>query len=308
MTREALVRSVLKNAGVDAGDRLAFFAADLESDSGWREAIAGCEFVHHVASPFPRGIPKDENELIRPAREGTLRILRIARDVGVKRVVVTSSFAAVGYGLPHQTAPFDENSWTNTESSEVLPYVKSKTLAERAAWDFMAHEGGALELAVVNPVGIFGPVLGPEYSTTILVIQRLLEGDMPGIPNMQFGVVDVRDVADLHIRAMTNPAAKGQRFLALGGDFLRFVDIAKILKANLGAAAHKVPLRQAPDFLVRMVALVDPSVRQVLPELGKDKNASNEKARRLLGWTPRTPTEGVLATAQSLLQMGLVKV
>jgi dihydroflavonol-4-reductase len=307
LAREGAVRSVLKNAGVDPGDRLSFFAANLEIDDGWRQAIAGCEFVHHVASPFPRSIPKDENELIRPAREGALRVLRTARDAGVKRVVLTSSFAAVGYGLPFQQAPFDETSWTNPDSADVQPYTKSKTLAERAAWDFLLREGGGLELAVVNPVGIFGPVLGPDFSTSILVVRRLLDGDLPGIPNMQFGVIDVRDVADLHIRAMANPAAKGQRLLAVAGDFLTFLDIAKILRAHLGEAARKVPLRQVPDWMVRISAIVDPQVKQILPELSKRKNATNEKARRLLEWNPRSPAEAILATARSLIGQGLVK-
>src|SRR5262249_5011898 len=160
------------------------------------------------------------NELIVPARDGALRVLRAARDAGVKRVVMTSSFAAIGYGHAPQQKPFDESDWTNTEGGDVLPYTKSKALAERAAWDFMAQEGSSLELAAVNPVGVFGPVLGPDYSTSILLVQRLMDGAMPGVPQMHFGVVDVRDVADLHIRAMDNPAAKGERFLAVSGNFM----------------------------------------------------------------------------------------
>jgi nucleoside-diphosphate-sugar epimerase len=159
MKREADVRAMLKEGGTDANDRLTFAVADLEKDGGWPEAMAGCEYVLHVASPFPKNVPKHEDELIVPAREGTLRVLRAARDAGVKRVVLTSSFAAIGYGHPRQEAPFDEKVWTNTESRGTTAYVKSKTLAERAAWDFIAKEGGSLELSVINPVGVFGPVL-----------------------------------------------------------------------------------------------------------------------------------------------------
>ena len=248
--REGDVRALLKEGGADPGERLSFAIADLESDEGWAEAVAGCDYVLHVASPFPATIPKDENELIVPAREGALRVLRASRAAGVKRVVLTSSFAAVGYGAPPQKAPFDETSWTDP-SGDVAPYVKSKTLAERAAWDFIAKDGGDLELSVVNPVGVFGPVLGPDYSTSILLVQRLMDGAMPGCPRIYFGVVDVRDVADLHIRAMTDPRAKGERFLAVAGDFMSILEIAKALKSRMGAAARRVPTLQLPNWLVR---------------------------------------------------------
>ncbi|HXY34446.1 MAG TPA: aldehyde reductase [Planctomycetaceae bacterium] len=307
LKREADVRALLKQGGAEPGDRLSFFAADLENDAGWREAVTGCEYVLHVASPFPPTIPKDENELIVPAREGALRVLRAARDAGVKRVVLTSSFAAIGYGQKQQSAPFNETNWTDPNGDDVRPYVKSKTLAERAAWDFIAKEGGKLELSVVNPVGVFGPVLGPDYSTSILIVQRLMDGAMPGCPKLYFGVVDVRDVADLHLRAMTNPAAKGERFLAVAGDFMSMQEIAKVLKAGMGAAAKRVPTRQLPNFLVRVASLRDPAVKQIVPELGKRKNATNEKARRLLGWTPRSNEESILATAESLVRLGLLK-
>ncbi len=189
----------------------------------------------------------------------------------------------------------------------MLPYVKSKTLAERAAWDFIANAGGGLELAVVNPVVVFGPVLGPDYSTSILLVQRLMDGAMPGCPRLYFGGVDVRDVADLHIRAMTHPAAKGERFLAVAGDFMSIVDIAKVLKRRMGASAKRVPTRQLPNWLVRIAAWRDPAVKQILPELGKIKNATNEKARRLLGWAPRSTEDAIVATAESLMRLGLLK-
>ena len=311
LRREPAVRELLRaassaTAGADAGERLRFFAADLANDAGWAEAVAGCDFVLHLASPFPESIPKHEDELIVPARDGALRVLRAARDAGVKRVVLTSSFAAVGYGHPPQRAPFDETAWSDPDGGEVSAYVKSKTLAERAAWDFIAREGGGLELATVNPVGVFGPVLGADYATSILLVQRLLAGALPGCPQLRFGVVDVRDVVDLHLRAMNAPQARGERFLATAGDFMLVRDIALVLKRRLGDAARRVPVRQLPNWLVKLAALRDPAVKQIVPELGRYKNATSAKARRVLGWSPRSSEDALVATAESLLRLGLV--
>ena len=306
LQREGELRALLRANGAHADAPLRFFAADLTGDAGWAEAVAGCDYVLHIASPFPAGIPKHEDELIVPARDGALRVLRAARDAGVKRVVLTSSFAAIGYGHPEQRAPFDETTWTNLDVS-VAAYTKSKTLAERAAWDFIAREGGGLKLSVVNPVGVFGPVLGADYATSIQLVQRLMTGSMPGCPRLRFGVVDVRDVVDLHLRAMADPAANGERFLAVAGDFLRVQEMARVLKARLGDAARKVPTRELPDWLVKLVAMFDPTVRQIVPDLGKYKNASADKARRLLGWSPRSNQDALVATAESLLRLGLLK-
>ncbi|HKO90823.1 MAG TPA: aldehyde reductase [Polyangiaceae bacterium] len=308
LKREGDVRALLKIGGVDAGGRLSFVAADLEQDAGWSQAVAGANYVLHVASPFPASIPRHEDELIVPARDGALRVLRASRDAGVRRVVLTSSFAAIGYGHPRQAVPFDETTWTDPNGDDVRPYVKSKTLAERAAHDFMAREGGALELSVVNPVGVFGPVLGADYATSILMVERMLSGKVPGCPQLHFGIVDVRDVADLHLRAMTHPAASGERFLAAAGDFMSVLEIARVLKRRLGASARRVPNFQLPNWLVRLAALRDPALAQLLPELGKRKNATSEKARRVLGWAPRSNEEALVATAESLLRLGLVGV
>lgn len=309
LEREGDVRAMLKVGGVDADSeaRLTFAAADLTADAGWAEAVAGCTYVLHVASPLPPGAPKHEDELIIPARDGALRVLRAARDAGVKRVVMTSSFAAIGYGVPTREKPFDETDWTDLDGEEIAPYPKSKTLAERAAWEFMAREGGALELSVVNPVAVFGPVLGPDYSASILLVQRMMDGALPGCPQLYFGTVDVRDVADLHLRAMIDPAAKGERFLALAGDFISMVEMGRMLKSRLGDAAKKVPTHELPDFMVKMAALADPAVKLILPELGKVKNATNEKAKRVLQWNPRSNAEAVVATATSLIRLGLLK-
>jgi nucleoside-diphosphate-sugar epimerase len=307
LAREEDVRTMIRQGGVEPGERLEFVAADLTSDAGWPEAVAGCAYVLHVASPFPPAIPAHEDELIVPAREGALRVLRAARDAGVKRVVLTSSYAAIGYGQKPKNRPNTEEDWTDPNGEDVRAYVKSKTLAEKAAWDFIAREGGALELSVVNPVGVFGPVLGPDYSTSILLVQRLMDGAMPGLPKLYFGAVDVRDVAGMHIACMTNPAAKGERFLAVAGEFLSISQIARILKRTMGTAAKRVPTMELPDFLVRLAAARDPAVQQILPELGKRKNGSNEKARRVLGWTFRCNEECITATAQSLVDLGLLK-
>jgi nucleoside-diphosphate-sugar epimerase len=306
LSREPEVRRLLQRAGAEGDDRLSFASADLERDAGWPEAIAGCDFVLHVASPFPLAPPKHEDELIVPARNGALRVLKAARAARVKRVVLTSSFAAVGYGHKDQSAPFDETSWTDPNGGGVSAYAKSKTFAERAAWDFVAREGGP-ELSVVNPVGVFGPVLGPDLSTSIIIVRRLMDGAMPGLPRMKFGVVDVRDVADLHLRAMTDPRAKGERFLAVAGDFMSIREMALALKARLGAAARRVPTRELPDWVLRLAAFVDPTVRQVVPELGKTKNATSAKAKSLLGWAPRSREDALVASAESLMRLGMLK-
>jgi nucleoside-diphosphate-sugar epimerase len=304
LKREDDVRAMLTGAGAASAERLSFFAADLERDGGWAEAVAGCDYVIHVASPMPVAAPKSEDELIVPARDGVLRVLRAARDAKVKRVVFTSTCGAIYYGHPPQDAPFDETSWTNIDG-EMSAYVKSKALAERAAWDFMATEGGTLELSVVNPSGIFGPALGADFSSSIEIVKRLMNGG-PGVPQLYFGVVDVRDVADLHLRAMTDPAAKGERFIAVSGPAMSMLEIATVLKARLGGAASKVPTRRLPNWLVRFVALFDSRMRSLLPLLGNIRNATSAKAERVLGWKPRSREDAIVATAESLLKFGIV--
>ena len=304
LQREAGVRVMLEGAGAKRGDRLSFSVADLEHDDGWAESVAGCDYVLHVASPMPLAAPKTEDEVIIPARDGVLRVLRAALDAKVRRVVLTSSCGAIYYGHPLQEAPFDETSWTNLDG-EMSAYVKSKAIAERAAWDFVAAEGGALELTTVNPAGIFGPALGADYSGSLELVKRLMDG-MPGCPRLYFGVVDVRDVADLHLRAMTSAAARGERFIAVAGECMSMLDIAKVLKARLGDSAKKVPTRQLPNWVVRLAARFDPAMQQLLPLLGKIRNATSEKAQRVLGWTPRSREDALAATAESLVRLGII--
>jgi dihydroflavonol-4-reductase len=283
---------------------LEFVEADLLSDDGWNAAVSGCVYVLHVASPFPEGVPKNADELIVPAREGTLRVLRAARAAGVKRVVLTSSFAAVGYGHADKTK-FTEADWTDAGSPDVSPYAKSKTLAERAAWDFAAREGG-FELTTVNPVVVVGPVLGSHLSTSVQLIRRMLQGALPGLPQLSMGLVDVRDVADLHLRAMKVPEAAGQRFLAIAGPFLSLRDIALALKTRLGDDARRVPTRVVPNWVVKLVALFDRLAAQGLPELGRHREADSAKARAMLGWSPRSAEEALADTGRSLKEHRLL--
>jgi dihydroflavonol-4-reductase len=305
LAREAEVRAMLKQGGAEPGDRLSFVAADLAADAGWPDAVEGCRYVLHGASPTPSGSQTREEDWVRPAVDGVLRVLRASRDAGVARVVLTSALGAIGMGHKPQTRPFDETDWTDL-NGDVAPYQRSKTLSERAAWEFIAREGGALELSAVNPVAVLGPVLGPDYSHSIRLIKSLMDGP-PGCPKINSGFVDVRDVADLHLRAMTNPAAKGERFLAISGDSMWMIDVAKVLRRRMGAAARKVPTREMPNWLIRLAALRDPAMRMVVPHLGVMMNATSEKARRLLGWTPRSNEEAIVATAESLIRFGLVR-
>ena len=309
LTREDEVRKMLQTGGVPDSllTNLSFSAADLTQDDGWPEAVSGCTYVLHVASPFPAGAPKHEDDLNIPAREGTLRVLRAARAAAVKRVVVTSSFAAIGYGHPQQDKPFNEETWTNLASTDVPLYQKSKTIAERAAWDFIqGDDGKGLELTVVNPVGIFGPVLGKDFATSIILVQRLLNGDLFGCPQISLGIVDVRDVASLHLLAMTHEKAAGERFIAISPPSMSIQEMAMVLKERLPKVARKAPTRVLPNLLLRIVGLFDKEVAFIIGELVK-KDASNEKAKRILGWNPRSPEDALVASAESLVKFGLLK-
>ncbi len=305
LTREAEVRGNLEVGGVVPGDRLSLVAADLGADRGWAEAAAGCAYVLHGASPTPSGDQVHEDDWVRPAVDGNLRVLRAARDAGVKRVVLTSAFGAVGVGHGPRKRPFNEADWSDL-TGNLPPYQKSKTLSERAAWDFIAREGRGLELSAVNPVAVMGPALGPDYSHSIRLIKNLLDGQ-PGCPKINTGFVDVRDVADLHLRAMTHPAANGERFLAIAGESMWLVDVAKLLRRRMGGAASRVSTRVLPNWLVRLAAMRDRSMKGIVPFLGVNMNATSEKAGRLLGWAPRSAEEAIVATAESLIRLGLVR-
>jgi dihydroflavonol-4-reductase len=287
-------------------DKLRFFAADLEHDAGWAEAIVGCSHVAHVASPFPLGVPSHADELIVPAREGALRALRFARAAGVKRFVLTSSMAAVAYGHGKARDLYNEADWTNLNDPKVMPYPRSKTVAERAARDWVAAEGDDMEFASVNPAAVFGPLLSDDLSTSIELVKQLLEGKVPMCPDIGFGIIDVRDVADLHYRALTAPDIRDERYVC-SGPFLKMIDVANLLSANLGEKARKVPSRRMPDWLLKLFALVRPELKQLVAELGNVRGGDSSHAIQTLGWTMRTPEEAILATAHSLIERGIVK-
>jgi dihydroflavonol-4-reductase len=303
LSREDQVRSAIGSV-VDPGDRLAVVAADLTSDEGWAAAVEGCEYVLHVASPFPPKQPKDPDELIVPAREGTLRVLRAGLDAGVKRIVVTSSVAAIRLSANAAARPLNEGDWTDPDSPGLTPYVRSKTIAERAAWDLVRERGEEDRLAVVNPGAIIGPVLNDDLSYSLQAVQRLL-GGTPGVPRLGFSLVDVRDVADLEIRAMTSPEAGGQRFIA-ATRFLWMSEIGEVLRERLGEEASKVPTRTIPNLVVRGMALFDPGIRSVVGALGKRSELSSEKARSTLGWAPRPVEDTIAETGESLIRQGIV--
>lgn len=305
LSRETEVRTYLKEGGVDAGDRLSFTKADLTFDSGWIEATQGCRYVMHGASPTPSGSQMAEKDWIEPAVEGNLRVLRAARDAGVTRVVLTSAFGAVGAGHSSMNRPFNETDWSDLEGP-IAPYQKSKTLAERAAWDFIAKEGRNMELSAVNPVAVLGPVLGADISHSIRLVKWMMEGQ-PACLRINSGFVDVRDVADLHMRAMTNPAAAGERFIAISGESMWMIDVARTLRERLGNAASKVPTQEIPDEVAIKAAEFDPMMRATVPLLGVNLNATGEKATRLLGWTPRSREDAIVATAESLVRLGLLQ-
>ncbi len=302
LAREGAVRKLL---AVD-DSRLKFFAADLTADAGWVEAMAGCSHAAHVASPVPLRTVKDPDEVIVPARDGALRALRAAKAAGVKRFVMTSSVAAIAYGRGKGVHNFTEADWTPPDYPGAQPYVRSKAIAERAARDWVAKEGGSMEYCSVNPSVVWGPVWSRDYSASVTVLQRLLDGRLQACPNIGFGVVDVRDVADLHVRALKAPGMAGERFLA-SGPFLKIAAIAEILRSRLGEEARKVTQRTMPDFVVRIASLFDPMAKAVVGELGSVRNMDASHAKAVLGWSARPAEESIVDCARSLIDLGIVK-
>jgi len=308
LAREATVRPLLGGTP----DTLKFFAADLTADAGWAEAMAGCSHVAHVASPLSNEPPRHEDDLIVPAREGVLRALRFAKSAGVTRFVQTSSVAAIAYGHGKGHHHFTEADWTDVRSPDAYAYVKSKTIAERAARDWIAahgakQAGGGMEFLTINPAAVLGPVWSNDFSASIEVVKQLITGALPGCPDLGFGIVDVRDLADLHVRALTEPGLDGERFIA-SGSFLRMIDVARILKANMPLEARKVPTRGLPNWLVRLSARFNPVIRQVIGELGNVRDASGVHAFERLGWKTRAPEESIVDCAKSLIARGVVRV
>ena len=302
LARESAVRQLL---AVD-DSKLSFFAADLGADAGWAEAMAGCSHVAHLASPLPSGVPKDADELIVPARDGALRALRAAKAAGVKRFVMTSSVAAVAYGRGRGVHHFTEADWTLLDQPGITAYVQSKTIAERAARDWVAKEGGGIEFCSINPSVVLGPVWSRDYSASVIIVKKMLDGSMRACPDIGFGVVDVRDVADLHLRALKAPNMAGERFIA-SGRFMKLREIAAVLRAELGEQAHRVPTRNVPDWLVRVAARFNPLARAVVSELGSVRNQDASHAKAVLGWATRPVEQSIADTARSLIELGIVK-
>jgi nucleoside-diphosphate-sugar epimerase len=299
--REQAVRDAVKSAGIDAGPRLTVLAADLTADDGWAEAATGCRYVMHVASPFPPVQPKNPDELIVPARDGALRVLRAALEAGVERIAMTSSVAAIRGGREASPdAPHTEADWTDSADTSRTPYVRSKTIAEQAAWEHVRGAGAEDRLATIQPGAIIGPALNDDHSYSLQAIQRLLDG-MPAMPKLGFTFVDVRDVADLHLRALTDPAAAGERFIATDR-FLWTAEVAAIIRDRLGDAAPKVPTHVAPNLLIRIAALFDGSIRSIVGDLGRQQWISTDKARTTLGWTTRPVEDSIEDCARSLLR------
>ena len=303
LAREAAVRQLL---AVD-NSRIKFFAADLSADAGWADAMAGCSHVAHLASPLPAGVPKDANELIAPARDGALRALRAAQAAGVQRFVMTSSVAAISYGRGRGVHHFTEADWTDLTKPGISPYIQSKTIAERAARDWVAAHGAGMEFCTINPSVVLGPVWSRDYSASVVIVKKLMDGSMRACPDIGFGVVDVRDVAELHVRALTAQGMADERFIA-SGRFMKLREMADLLKREVGAQALKVPQRNVPDWLVRVGALFNPVARAVVGELGSVRNQDASHAKAVLGWQTRPVEQSVLDAARSLLELGIVKV
>lgn len=301
---EAQLRQRVGNPGED---RLKIFEAELMSDDGWAEAVAGCTHVAHVASPIAASTPRDENEMIVPARAGTLRALRFAKQAGVRRFVQTSSMAAVAYGRSEKEYTVDESDWTDITHPDVYPYVKSKTIAERAAREWIAAEGGDMEFVSVNPSMVLGPVDDPDFSPSVEAVKQLLNGSMPMAPDLGFAIVDTRDVADLHVRCLEEPGLAGERFLA-AGKFYKMIEVGDVLRRGLPEAhARKVPKKVMPNWMVSILSLFNAGVRSIKSELGKSRHVDARHALERLGWKTRDEEESILDCGRSLIEHGVVK-
>ncbi|MGW0791714.1 NAD-dependent epimerase/dehydratase family protein [Streptomyces sp. NPDC002911] len=301
--QEAELLAALRQDGVHPADRLEFAVANLGADAGWAEAVDGVSHLLHIASPFPATPPETEEEVVLPARDGTLRVISAARKAGVPRVVMTSSYAAIGYTVKAD-GRYSETDWTDPDTEGLPAYHKSKVLAERAAWGYVRAHGG-IELTVVNPTGIFGPPLSNRSSGSIGLVSGMLTGQMPVVPIMHFGVVDVRDVVDLHLRAMLHPEAAGERFIAVSGPSISLFDVAEILREHFPAAAGLLPSAELTVAQVQEAAVTEPALREAALLRGRIPVISNEKARSVLGWAPRDVTETIVATADGQIRLGL---
>lgn len=307
LNRKDEVIDMIKAGGITSLENLSFIEADLSKDDNWAEAMKNCRYVLHIASPTHMESKAGE-QMVKPAVDGVLRVLKTARNAGVKRVVMTSSFGALGFSNHDRNTVTTEADWTNPNEKGLSAYEKSKALAERAAWNFMKQEGGSLELAVINPVAIFGPSLGAGKSPSLCLLKMLLSGSAKAIPNIVLNVVDIRDVADLHIRAMTNPNAKGQRFIASADGEISLPQIAILLKNRMPEISGKVSTKTLPDWVVGIGSLFSHQAKQAAYFLRINRNISNAKAKNILGWTPiANKEEAVLAAVESMVKFDIIK-
>jgi nucleoside-diphosphate-sugar epimerase len=303
LSRQDEVKSMLAKGGAVDFENLEFIQTDLTSDINWIEAVTDANYVIHVASPTPATRPDDGDEMVKMAVDGTLRVMKAAKAAGVKRVVLTSASGAVLSGHKSHPEIFTEEDWTDL-SGNIDAYQRSKTMAELAAWEFAKKEN--MELSAVNPVAVMGPVLGQDFSHSNQIIRAMLKGDMPFLLNIGFDYVDVRDVAELHLLAMTCPEAAGERFIATTGENLTYKEEAKILQRYLGSTAKKVSTKALPDFMIKFMAICKKDLRMPATFLGQNTACSNAKAKKLLGWQPRPAEEAIVATAKSMIELGLI--
>ncbi|ALB45235.2 aldehyde reductase [Clostridium beijerinckii NRRL B-598] len=303
LSRQDEVKSMLAKGGAVDFENLEFIQTDLTSDINWIEAVTDANYVIHVASPTPATRPDDGDEMVKMAVDGTLRVMKAAKAAGVKRVVLTSASGAVLSGHKSHPEIFTEEDWTDL-SGNIDAYQRSKTMAELAAWEFAKKEN--MELSAVNPVAVMGPVLGQDFSHSNQIIRAMLKGDMPFLLNIGFDYVDVRDVAELHLLAMTCPEAAGERFIATTGENLTYKEEAKILQRYLGSTAKKVSTKALPDFMIKFMAIFKKDLRMPATFLGQNTACSNAKAKKLLGWQPRPAEEAIVATAKSMIELGLI--
>lgn len=288
-------------------DMVELVEADLSSDKGWTEAAQGCDIVQHIASPIPENLPKNHDELIIPARDGTLRVLKAAKAAGVKRVVLTSSMAAIAYGWgDNRPEPLTEEHWSNSDNlQDNTAYTRSKTIAERAAWDYVNGEGQGLELTTINPGAVLGPVLSGDFSPSVQIVTQILSGKLPAMPKVAFPIADVRDVAEAHIRAMEKPEAAGKRFL-IADRVLWFSEVASVLREALPDRAGSIPKSTLPNWVVKLMVPFNPALKQIIPELGKKRVISNEQLKSVLGIDPIKGEDAIKAAAKTLIEHKVV--
>ncbi|MEN0002914.1 MAG: aldehyde reductase [Bacteroidota bacterium] len=306
MKRAEEIKAVIAQH-TDQIEQLHFAEADLTDASAWEKLMQGVDYVQHIASPFPRVLPKNEEKLIGPAKNGTLNVLKAAAKRGVKRVVLTSSTGAIVYGRPksQRSGTYTERDWTDEHNkSDSTPYFRSKTIAEKAAWEFIEKDTSGMELAVICPGAILGPVLEKDFGTSANIVIKTMDGSSPALPKLGFPMVDVRSVADLQIRAMESPKAAGERFAATAG-YHSFKEVAAILKAAY--PSRKIPSATLPNFAVRLFAKLDPTLGPILIDLGVERKVSNAKAKEVLDWQPIDNKEAILACAKSVFEQGILK-